>query len=86
MIRRCMPNSDPWVPHMTAFIIIFMFFVSPPIPNIEKNDVYEDYKSWEVSHQIFIKFPFEWHRNHVWKPIFDPSYDDFHKCEHFGQF
>ena len=34
---------------------------------------------------LLIKFPFECHRNHVWGPIFDPSYDHFHKCEQFGQ-
>ena len=22
--------------------------------------------------------------NHVWGPIFDPSYDHFYKCDHFG--
>ena len=31
---------------------------------------------------FLIKFPFECHRNHVWRPIFDPSYDHFYKCDH----
>ena len=37
---------------MTPFMTIFGFYVSPPIPNIEKFQLYEVYKSREVSHQI----------------------------------
>ena len=35
-------------------------------------------------HRHADKFPFKCHRNHVWGPIFDASYDNFHKCGHFG--
>ena len=33
---------------------------------------------------FLMKFPVEWHRNYVWGPIFDPSYDHFTKCKHLG--
>ena len=33
---------------------------------------------------LLLKFPVEWHRNYVWGPIFDPSYDHFTICKHFG--
>ena len=61
MVLRHMLNSDPWGPLMTPFKTIFGFYVSPPIPNIEKFPVYEVYKSREVSHlfshQIFLRMP-----------------------------
>ena len=80
-----MQNSGHGGPHMTRVMTIFGIFVNPPIPNIEKFQLYEVYKSRGVSHFCFlIKFPFECHQNHVWGPIFDPSYDHFYKCEHFG--
>ena len=56
---RCMQNSGHGGPHMTPFMTIFVFFVSPPIPNIEKFQVYEVYKYPGVSHLFLIKFPFE---------------------------
>ena len=41
MVLRCMPHSGhgghPGIPFMT----ICEIYVSPPIPNIEKNQVYE---------------------------------------------
>ena len=83
---RCMQNSGHGGPHMIPFMTIFVcFFINPPIPNIEKFQLYEVYKSGGYLILFLIKFPFECHRNHVWKPIFDPCYDHFHKCEHFGQ-
>ena len=92
MVGRCMPKYGHGGTPGTPFMIIFGIYVSTPIPNIETFQIYEVYKSWKVSHlfshqiSIFflIKFPVEWHQNHVWKPIFDPSYDHFYKCEHFG--
>ena len=78
-----MQNSGHGGPHMTPFMTIFGIYANPPIPNIEKIQLYDVYKYREVS-QILIKFPFECHRNHVSGSIFDPSYDHFHKCDHFG--
>ena len=52
MVLRHMQNSGPWGPHMTPFMTILVFFVSPAIPNIEKFQLYEVYKSREVSRQI----------------------------------
>ena len=50
MVVRNMPNSDPWGPPGTPFMTIFVFYVNPQTPNIEKNEAYEVYKSREVSH------------------------------------
>ena len=33
---------------------------------------------------FLLKFPVECRRNHVWRLIFDSSYDHFYKCDHFG--
>ena len=81
---RCMQNSGHGEPHMTPFMTIFGIFVNSPIPNIEKK-LYEVYKSRGVSHlfchQISLRMPPE----SCLGPIFDPSYDHFYKCEHFGQ-
>ena len=74
-----MPNSDPWGPPGTPFITIFVFYVNPQIFNIEHFEANEVYKSREVSHFFLIKFPLECRRNHVWGPIFDPSYDHIQK-------
>ena len=61
MVLRCMPNSDPWGPHMTRVMTIFGIYVNPPIPNIEKFQLYEVYKYREVSHlfthQISFRMP-----------------------------
>ena len=61
MVLRYMPNSDPWGPHMTPFMTIFGIYVSIPIPNIEKIQLYDVYKSREVSrsnsHQISFRMP-----------------------------
>ena len=75
MVLRCMQNSGHGGPHMTRVMTMFVFYVNPPIPNIEKIQLYEVYK---------YRGAFECHRNHVWGPIFDPSYDHIHKCDHFG--
>ena len=32
---------------------------------------------------FLVKFPVEWRQNHVWGPIFDPSYDHVFKSVHF---
>ena len=50
MVVRYMPNSDPWGPPGTPFMTIFVFYVNPQIPNIEKNEANEVYKSREVTH------------------------------------
>ena len=51
MKLRCMQNSGHRGPHMTLFMTIFLIlYVTPPIPNIEKIQLYEVYKSREVSH------------------------------------
>ena len=50
MVARYMINSDPWGPPVTTFIIIFVFYVNPQIPNIEYFEANEVYKSREVSH------------------------------------
>ena len=42
---RCMQNSGHRGPHMTPFMTIFGIFVNSPIPNIEKIQLYEAYKS-----------------------------------------
>ena len=76
-----MQNSGHGGPHMTPFMTIFWIYDSAHIPNIEKNQLCDVYKYRGYLIQILIKFPFECHRNHVWRPTFDPSYDHFHKCE-----
>ena len=58
---RGMQNSGHGGPHMTPFMNIFGFFFNPPIPNIEKLQLYDLYKSREVSHskahQISFRMP-----------------------------
>ena len=71
MVIRYMPNSDPWGPPRTQFMIIFVFYVNPQTPNIEYFEAHEVYKSREVSHLFLIKFPFECRQNHVWGPLGD---------------
>ena len=36
MVVRYMPNSDPWGPPGIPFMSIFVFYVNPQVPNIEK--------------------------------------------------
>ena len=61
MVLRCMQNSGHGGPHMTPFMTIFVFFVNPPIPNIEKTQLYEVYKYRGVphvfTHQISFRLP-----------------------------
>ena len=33
---------------------------------------------------FLVNFPVEWRQNHVWGPIFDPSYVHIYKCDYFG--
>ena len=81
---RCMQISDPWGPHMNLFMSIFCIFVSAVnSPMLKKLDYMRSINTGRYLIQILIKFPFECHRNHVWGPIFDPSYDHFSKCDHF---
>ena len=61
MVLRCMPKYSLGGPHGTPFMTILGIYVSPPIPNIEKFDVYEVYKSGDASHlfshQISCRMP-----------------------------
>ena len=61
MVLRCMQNSGHGGPHLTRVMTIFGFYVSAHIPNIEKNQLYDVYKSREVSHsnshQISFRMP-----------------------------
>ena len=53
MVVGYMPNSDPWGTPGPPFLTIFVLYVNPKIPNIEKFEAYEVYKSREVSHLFF---------------------------------
>ena len=79
-----MPNSNPWGPPGTRVMTIFVFHVSAQIPNIEKFQIYEVYKSREVSHFFSHQISFRMPPEYVWGLIFDPSYGHFYKREHFG--
>ena len=50
-----MQNAGHGGPHMTPFMKMFVFYVSPPIPNIEKFQLYE--VSHQISHQISLRMP-----------------------------
>ena len=82
MVVRYMPNSDPWGPLETPFMTIFVFFVNPQIPNIEKNEACGSTTPGRYLIFFFIKFLFECRRNYVWRSIFDPSYDHIYKNIH----
>ena len=75
MVGRCMPNSGHGGPPGTQVITIFVFYVSAQIPNIEYFEVYGG------RYLIFflVKFPVDCRQNHVWGPIFVPSYDHLYK-------
>ena len=64
---------------MTAFGI----YVDPQIHNVGYMKVYEGL--WALEDLIFflVKFPVEWRQNHVWGPVFVPSYDHVYKNIHF---
>ena len=93
---RHMPNSGPWGPHMTRVgyghhpyrgnaPIDSGVLVSPVnSPMLKSFNYMRSINTGRYLIQILIKFLVECHRNHVWGPIFDPCYDHFHKCEHFG--
>ena len=63
MVVRCMPKYNPGGPPGAQFMTVFGIYVSTPIPNIEKFEVYEVYKSREASHlfshQISRRMPAE---------------------------
>ena len=54
---------------------IFVFYVNPQIPNIENVHANEITNPGRYLIFLLIKFP---------GLIFDPSYDYFYKCDHFG--
>ena len=47
-----MPNSGHGGPPGPRVMTIFVFYVNPQIPNIEKFEANEVYKSRDASHQI----------------------------------
>ena len=61
MVVRCMPKYSLGGPHWIPFMTIFGIYVSIKVPNIEKFEACEVYKSREVSdlfsHQISIRMP-----------------------------
>ena len=63
MVLRCMQNSGPGGPHMIRVMTISVIYVGAQVPNIEKFQIYEVYKSREVSHlfshQISRRMPSE---------------------------
>ena len=83
MVLRCMPNSGYGGPPGTRVMTIFVFYVNPQIPNTEYLEAYEVYKSQEVSHLFSHQIFFEIRQNHVWRPIFEPGYDNIYKNIHF---
>ena len=48
VVLRCMSNSGHGGPHMTRVMTIFVIYISAQVPNIEKFQIYEVYKSREV--------------------------------------
>ena len=69
--------------NMTIYDHFCVFVSVLPSPILKKINYMRSINPRRYLIQILIKFPFECHRNHVWKPIFDPSYDNFYKCDHF---
>ena len=53
MVLRYMPKYSPGGPHMTRVMTIFVFLCHPSTPNIEKNQLYEVYKSPEAFERKF---------------------------------
>ena len=62
---------------------IFAFHAGPHIPNIGYMRVYEVTGLGRYLIFFLMKFPVECRQNHVWRPIFDPSYDHIYKNVHF---
>ena len=84
MVVRYMANSDPWGPPGTPFMTIFLCFMSTlkfPIFKILKQMRSTNPERYLIF--VLIKFPFECRQNHVWGPIFEPSYDHIYKNIHF---
>ena len=78
-----MPNSDPWGPPRIPFMTICVFYVNPQIPILKILKHMRSTNPGRYLIFLLIKFPFEWRQNHVWGPIFDPSYDHIYKNIHF---
>ena len=79
MVVRYMLNSDPWGLPGIPFITIFVFYVNSQIPIL---NILKQMRSTNPGRYLIfclIKFPFECRRNHVWGPIFEPSYEHIHK-------
>ena len=81
-----MPNSGHAGPLGTRVMTIFVFYVSAQIFNIEYFEVYGGLRP-PGRYLIFflVKFPVECRQNHVWGPIFGPSYDHIYKNVHLDQ-
>ena len=80
MVLSCMQHSGHGEPRMTPFITIFVFFMSVlPSPILKKFNYMRSINIGRYLIFCLIKFPFECRQNHVWGPIFDPSYDHFCK-------
>ena len=84
MVGRGMPKYGHGGPHGTPFMTIFGIYVSIHIPNIEKIKYVRCTNPGRYLIFLLIKFPIEWHQNHVWGTIFDPNYDHIYKCDYFG--
>ena len=86
MVGRCMPNSGHGGLPGTWVMTIFVFYGSAQIPNIEYCEVYGGLQApGGISFYCLVKFPVECRQNHVWGPIFGPSYDHIYKNVHLGQ-
>ena len=83
MVVRYMPDSDPWGPPGTRVMTIFVFYVNPQVPNIENLKHMRSTNPGRYLIVFLIKFPIECRQHHVWRPIFDPSYDHVYKSVHF---
>ena len=71
-----MPNSDHGGPPGRRVMTIFVFYVSAQIRNIEYFEAYGGLQApGGISFLFLVKLPVECRQNHVWGPIFDPSYD-----------
>ena len=79
-----MPNSGHGGPPGTRAMIFFGTYVSTQVPDIEKkSSIWGSMDPGRYLIFSLIKFPVEWCQNHVWRPIFDPSYDHIYKNVHF---
>ena len=72
--------GDPIRPHSCPFL---GFLSILPTPILKNFNYMKSINPGRYPIFLLIKFPFECHRNHVWGPIFDPSYDHIYKSVHF---